>query len=88
MLKISDNFKHSNIFLRNIGQFWSKIPIVSQLGQGGVPMSAINQILVDSVKAETVKNDTWKPLFDEIETLAEPFVTRLGSSIKTDQYYA
>ena len=45
-------------------------------GSGGVPISAINQILIDSLKAETVKNDTRKPLFDEIETLAEPFVTR------------
>ena len=49
---------------------------MSQLVQGGVPMSAINQILIDSVKAETVKNNTQKPLFDEIETLAGPFVTR------------
>ena len=49
---------------------------MSQLVQGGVLMSAINQILVDSVKAETVKNDTRKRLFDEIETLAEPFVIR------------
>ena len=43
---------------------------MSQLVQGSVPISSINQILIDSVKAATVKNDTRKPLFDEIETLA------------------
>ena len=64
------------------------MPIVSQLVQEGVPISAINQILIDSVKAATVKNDIRKPLFDEIETLAEQFVTRWGSWIKTGQYYA
>ena len=57
-------------------------------GLGGVPISSINKILNDSLKAETFENETRKPLFDEIETLAEPFVTQWRSWIKTGQYYA